>query len=201
MNFIEKNKKNFGYLDGEIPLMTPGEVTDFVRVLDNRNTSSKDTAGLLQNISINMPGQLYSSFSKQVFGERKALGVAMAVAKDDITTAEKIIAGNQLITDAKGKGIGALDPPQKSKLQEVFNSYLGNSIHDSQLREALMDASFNHWAKTTFDKNGSITNIDEPTLILNGQSTGMLNLQYFLDKDSQSLDKNKLFDWDFENEK
>ena len=161
MNFIEENKKRFGYFKGEIPFMTPLEARDFGRLFDKM--PSKDAAGLLQNISINMPEKLFSSFSKQIFEERKAIGVAMALSRDDIVTSEKIIAGKQLLADPKGKGIGSLDAPSMGKIKETFNAYMGNSIHDSGASESFMDAAFSHYAKTMFDKNGDLSVIDEST--------------------------------------
>ncbi len=159
INFIEEQNKKFGYFKGEIPFMTPNEARDFSRLFDKM--PSKDAAGLLQNISINMPEKLYSSFSKQIFDERKGIGVAMALAKDDVATSEKIIAGKQLLADPKGKGIGSLDAPSMGKIKEVFNSYMGNSIQDAGASEAFMDAAFSHYAKTMFDKNGDLSKIDE----------------------------------------
>lgn len=158
--FIKANEKQFGYLDQEIPFLTPSETRDFTRVLKQQDAAS--TASMLRTMSSNTPPELYSRISKQIFEESPAHGIAMSIASEDTGTAEKIIAGKVLLSDTTKGGIDSksIITSSSKEVSEEFDAFLGNSISDPNLRIKLKDAAYSHYIKSKFDEGDDLQTLD-----------------------------------------
>ncbi len=159
--FIDGVQKKYGYYPDEVPFLNTGEARGITRLI--KQQTPEETTALLQQVAVNAPPEIYSQIAAQVFKDQGAYGVSMAVSADDTETAEKIVAGKQLMTNKEKSGLKfkGVVTASSNDVSKSFDAYVGNSIADPKLRIQLKDAAFSHYTKTRFDSGDDLDVFDE----------------------------------------
>lgn len=152
--YIDRAKVQYGI---DLPVMTPGEVKNVSKLLENYDDNAATI--FIQSLQRSIPPSQYIPLSKQLFKENPALGVALSVAGDDPDTTRSIVRGNSLIRNK------AVAMPSDSKFTEQYFSKLGNAITNPQIRYSSLEAiKADYAAQAQASGIASKDNLDTSTL-------------------------------------
>lgn len=195
-NFVAGMQKKYPGI--QLPVISPDESRHISDSL--LSMSPKDAAGTLNNLAIKVPNKKQlGGFGKELFKEEPGLGAAMMIAGDAPGDARRVVHGTSLLR--KGNGGKPIQPPGE-RLNQEFDSILGNAIEDPNMRMATRQAAEAHMVSSMFDKGAmefkdfdsddlkkSVQSIVGPVAEINGRKT-----LSFRGKSGQFLDEDALDD-------
>ena len=161
--FIEGASKRNKFDPAEVTFLSPAEEQAVMKSLSSSN--SQQATSFLRSVTLNSSPEVMRKVSSQLFKKDPGIGIAMAISGDDFEAANQIVAGRRLLIDEKQKGTATGGQPlvdaRSKEVQEVFDSVIGNSIEDPNLRVRMREAVYYHYFKGQFDANEDLASFDE----------------------------------------
>ena len=194
LKFVTEAGKKHGFSQDQVTFLTPDEENNIVNFLNKSNPAQ--STQFIRSIGLNSSPEVMSRVSEQLFRKDPGIGIAMAVSVDDFGTANKIVAGRKILIGDRQKstatGAKPILQPSSKDVSEKFDSIIGNSIADPNLRIRMREAVYYHYVKGQFDANEDLqiwdeSNFDESFQAVMGEMAEVNDVKVFSFRDDKGI--------------